>query len=431
MKRHSVVGLAMLKVEERREKMVRKLANIGLILMLVFVLAPIAGAQQKGLDWDNPIKIGYINPFTGPATLNTATDVPGLHLAIEEINAAGGVLGRPLRLITRDSKLSPEHSLREVKDLVINEKVFWVQGITSSGVARAVSEYMRTQKKLFVIEIAKSEKLTAEWGHRYVFRATNNAYMEAVAMATACRETFGPLKKVYNFSPDYEGGHAAWRTFFESYKKLVPDAKLVGEGWAKLGTGDYTAHLTAILNSDAELMFTSFYQTDALTMLKQSTALGLNGRIAMAGFWHGMLEVVQKYNADFYPKKTVGGGTYAFWAIDTPESKSFVEKIKGRFGVYPGYAASGYAFVKAIAKAIEKAGALDTEKVINNLEGYVMDSPVGPVEIRACDHQAMWPTFAGIIGELPGWEFYGTKNIVKMGKEAYPTCEEIAKARGR
>jgi len=287
--------------------MKRMLSGVGLIVMLVLLLAPIAEAQVKALDWDNPIKIGYINPFTGPATLNTATDVPGLHLAIEEINAAGGVLGRPLKIFTRDSKLSPEHALREVKDLIINEKVSWIQGVTSSAVARAVSEYMRQQKKLFVIEIAKSEKLTAEWGHRYVFRATNNAYMEAKGMAMACKQIFGPLKKIYNLSPDYEGGHAAWRTFFDSYKKLVPDAKVVGEAWPKLGTQDFTANLTAIMNSDAELMFTSFYQTDALTMLKQSIAIGLNGKIHMAGFWHGMLEVVQKYNKDFYPKKTVAG----------------------------------------------------------------------------------------------------------------------------
>lgn len=411
--------------------MKRRWGSIGLILGLVFFLVSMVEAQQKPLDWDNPIKIGYINPFTGPATLNTSTDVPGLYLAVEEINAAGGVLGRPLKLITRDSKLSPEHALREVKDLVVNEKVFWVQGATSSAVARAVSDYMKNQKKLYVIEIAKSEKLTADWGHRYVFRATNNAYMEAVAMAKACRQVFGPLKKIYNISPDYEGGHAAWRTFFDSYKKYVPDAKVVGEVWPKLGTQDYTSYLTAAMNSDAELMFTSFYQTDALTMLKQSMAIGLNGKIPMAGFWHGMLEVVQKYNKDFYPKRTIGGGTFAFWAIDTPECKSFVEKIKTRSGVYPGYASSGYAFVKALAKAIEKAGALDTEKVINNLEGYMMESPVGPVEIRACDHQAMWPTYVGLIGELPGYEFYGTKDLVIMSKEAYPTCEDIAKARGK
>jgi branched-chain amino acid transport system substrate-binding protein len=416
----------------KEREMKRRMVNIGLVFILVLLLVQTAESQQKGLDWDNPIKVGYINPFTGPATRDTARDVPGLQLAIEEINAAGGVLGRPFKLITRDSKLSPENALREAKDLILNEKVFWIQGITSSAVARAVSDYMKGQRKLLVLDVAKSEKLTTEWGHRYIFRATNNAYAEGVAMAKGCRQTFGPLKKIYNLSPDYEGGHSAWRTFFESYKKLIPDAKVVGEAWAKLGTQDYTSFLTAIMNSGAELMFTCLYQTDGLTMLKQSDTLGLNGKIPVAGFWLGAPGVVENYNAKFYPKKMVGGvSSTPFWALDTPEGKSFVEKIKSKFGVYPGYGTTAYAFFKAVAKAIEKAGALDTEKVIDNLEGYVMESPLGPIEIRSCDHQAMTPVFMGLIEELPGWDFYGPKNIIKIGKEAYPTCEEIAKARGK
>jgi len=75
-------------------------------------------------------------------------------------------------------------------------------------------------------------------------------------------------------------------------------------------------------------------------------------------------------------------------------------------------------------------GALDTEKVINALEGVMMDSPVGPIEIRACDHQALWPSYVGLIGEVPGWDFYAPKKpLVVISREAYPTCEEIAKLR--
>lgn len=276
---------------------------IVLAALFSLLIIPKAESQQKGLDWDNPIKIGYLNPFTGPATLTTSLDLPGVRLAIEEINAAGGVLGRPLAVIPRDDKLNPEHAMREVKDMITNEKVFWIHGVTSSGVARAVSQYMKDQKKIFVSSVAKSEKLTEDWGHRYYFRCTNNAHMETVALGKAARDIFGPQKKIYNLSPDYEGGHAAWRTFLDSYKKFVPDAKVVGEMWSKLGTQDFTSYLTAIMNSDAELLFTSFYQSDALTMLKQSIALGLNGKISMVGMWHGMYAVCQKYNKDFYPKK--------------------------------------------------------------------------------------------------------------------------------
>ncbi len=391
-------------------------------MVAVFLCTTVHGQAQK-LDMDHPIKIGYVFPLHLPKT-----DQPGLELAVEEINAAGGVLGRPLKLIVRDSKLSPEQALREAKDLVINEKVFWLQGAVSSSEARSISEFAKTQKVIYVIEQAKSDKLLGEWGHRYVFSATNNAYMEAVGIAAASKKIFGPLKKIYNLSPDYEGGRSAWRNFFESYKKEVPDATIVGEVWPKLGTQDYTSYLTAVMNSNAELMFTAFYQTDALTLIKQSTAIGLNGKIGVVGLWWGE-NLVPMFNASFYPKKTIGGGVYAFWAIDRPESKEFVNKVKAKYGVYPTYAVSGYAFVKTMAKAIQKVGALDTEKVINALEGAVMESPIGPIPIRGCDHQAMWPSFVGLFGELPGWEFYGPKDIVRIGQEAYLSCEEIAKLR--
>lgn len=287
--------------------MKKKLANTGLSIMLVFFLASRVESQVKKLDWDQPIQIGYFNPFNQPFT-----DLPGTLLAIEEINAAGGVLGRPLKVVNRDSKMSPEHALREVKDMVLKEKVFWVQGATSSGEALAVSEFCRTQKKIYCIEKAKSDKLLGERGHRYVFSHTANAYMEAVGIARASKQIFGPLKKIYNLSPDYEGGHSAWRNFYDAYKKLVPDVRVVGEAWPKLGTQEFTPYLTAIMNSDADLIYTSFFQTDAITMIKQSIGIGLNGKIAMVGLWLGTPDVVPKYNANFYPKKTIGGGNFAF-----------------------------------------------------------------------------------------------------------------------
>jgi branched-chain amino acid transport system substrate-binding protein len=120
---------------------------------------------------------------------------------------------------------------------------------------------------------------------------------------------------------------------------------------------------------------------------------------------------------------------HAFWATDTAESKKFVENIKSKFGVYPEYAVNSYAFTKAMAKAINKVGSLDTEKVIDALEGAMIESPVGPVEIRACDHQSMWPSYVGLIGQVPGWDFYASQKPIVIGREAYQTCEEIAKRR--
>ena len=399
------------------------------VLILILSITTICAAQDNKFKSKEPIKIGYLNPFTGPSTFDTETDVPGIKLAIDEINESGGVLGRPLRLVTRDDKCNPEAAVREARDLLFNEDVFYIAGCTCSGAARAVSAFMKAEKRIFVVDIAKSEKLTADWGHRYIFRATNNAEMEAIAIAKASIEIFGPLKKIYNLSPDYEGGRAAWRSFLNSYKKEVPDVEVVGNIWAKLGTQDFTSYLTAIMNSDAELFFTSFFQSDALSMLKQSIAIGLNGKIPTIGFWHGQPGVTQKFNSEFYPKNTIGGGVFPFWSIENKGALQFKNTVKDKYGVYPGYGASSYAFTKAMANAINKVGSLDTEKIIDVLEDSIIPTPIGELKLRGCDHQLMWPTYVGMIGELEGWDFYGTKNLVSYGEEAYPTCEEIEKLR--
>jgi len=410
--------------------MMGHVAKKGWIIVLGLVLLASTGqAQAKELDAKNPIIMGYMNAFTGPATLLTTLEVPGIQLAVEEINSTGGILGRPLKLITRDDKLNPETGVREAKDLVVNEKVSWIHGCTSSGVARAVSAYMKGEKKIFATSVAKSEKLTADWGHRYFFRPTTNAEQEAVATARAAVKIFGPLKKLYNCSPDYEGGHASWRTFLAAYKKLVPDAVVVGEAWPKLGNQDFTANITAIMNSEAQLVFTCFYQTDILTLIKQSRSLGMDGKVAIAAIWGGFYDVVQKYNKDFYPQKTIAASHYPFWAMDTPASKAFVEKLKSKYNVLPSFSVNSYAFTKLMAKTINKVGSLDTEKVVDALEGAMMETPVGPIEIRACDHQSMWPFMVGLVGPVPGWDFYGPRDLVSVGKEAYPSCEDIAKLR--
>ena len=139
--------------------------------------------------------------------------------------------------------------------------------------------------------------------------------------------------------------------------------------------------------------------------------------------------MVPKFTADFYPENTITTGVYPFWAIDRPESKAFAKKIHAKFGVYPTYAVTAYSWVKLMAKTIEKVGALDTEKVVDALEGAIMETPVGPVEIRACDHHAMFPTYVGRFGHVPEWNFYGPKDLVTLGAENYRSCEEVLKLR--
>jgi branched-chain amino acid transport system substrate-binding protein len=131
------------------------------------------------------------------------------------------------------------------------------------------------------------------------------------------------------------------------------------------------------------------------------------------------------------PEGVMGTMDYHFYYPDTPANKTFVEAFQAAYGNPPGFPAfHGYITAHFIAEAYKKAGTLDREKFIDALEGLTVESPVGPIEMRACDHQAVLPMYLGVTKKSPTDDFVISSDIVTLtGDEVLPTCEEIAAAR--
>jgi len=175
---------------------------VGGAFFIIVFLAFFSLAQSA----EKPIVIGFVHSMSGPMSMYGISSEAGGQIAIEEINAAGGVLGRPLKMITRDDKLNPEVGLREAKDLTLGEKVDFLSGTISSAVGLSVSNYAKREKKLFLINISQSSSLTEENFHRYVFRIATNAvpywgYAPALALADKWKD-----KKIVSLGFDYETG---------------------------------------------------------------------------------------------------------------------------------------------------------------------------------------------------------------------------------
>ena len=404
----------------------KKIIFVGFIALLLsfFSIAPTQAAE--------PIKFGFLHTLSGGVgQVYGVPDQAGVEIAVEEINKAGGVLGRPLEMISRDDKLKAEVGVREAKDLILNQKVHWIQGIVSSGIALAVSAYCKTQKVIFIDTVAQSAATTGEKGHRYVFRITTNTTNYARSIANAAAKFWGG-KKVFIIGPDYEYGHRCKKDFMKAYTKLVPDAKLVGELWPKLGTKDFTPYITKIMSSDADFVYTPIWGGEVLSFTKTAWPFGYFDKIKMAGQDWGNMEGLSKMTRKAYPKGVLGGAHYPWWLLDNPINNVYYPKFKKVTGMDAGLAAaSGYTTVYAMKKAIEKAGSLDTEKIIDALEGMVIDSPVGPLKIRACDHQAMWPFWVGPVAFTEEFPWPHITNAVAMDPpdEGYRTCSEIEAAR--
>src|SRR6266436_7162334 len=183
-------------------RMKRYCARLGGTVGAVLLAAGIASGQ--------PIKLGELNSYkTFPAFLEPYKK--GMELALEEINRAGGVLGRPLELVVRDDNGNPGDAVRVAEELLSREKVDLLMGTFSSAVGLAIADYARQRKVLFLASEPLTDKIVWENGNRYTFRLRPSTYMQtAMLVPDAARLGKRRWAIVY---PDYEYGKSATAAF--------------------------------------------------------------------------------------------------------------------------------------------------------------------------------------------------------------------------
>ena len=144
------------------------------LLGLGLILQPVIAEAQR------PIKVGILDTYTGPPAVYGQDALNGFKLALSEINKKG-VLGTKIEFTNRDDKFKVDIALSMAKELVMNEKVDLLVGTINSGVSLAISDYAKEEKIPFIVWISKTEKITGEKGHRYVFSTAENTYMAGKA----------------------------------------------------------------------------------------------------------------------------------------------------------------------------------------------------------------------------------------------------------
>ncbi|MFQ5878898.1 MAG: ABC transporter substrate-binding protein [Dehalococcoidia bacterium] len=331
-----------------------------------------------------PIKIGVLYGLSSIAAVYTQGAVRGHNLAVTEINDAGGVLGRPLELIVRETNLSPEVGIRQANSLLFEEDVDFLMGVISSGVAQAISEFAKENKIIFIDTIAQASGTTAELGHRYVFRTTTDTVIVGRAGATVLAQR--PETKYVTIGPDYAFGHDAVDDFLGKLQELNPEVEVVAQLWPPLLNPDFTTFITAILEEQPEIVYTSLWGGDLINFIKQAIPFGFFDQTTLVAY-NLDLDVLRALGSEM-PEGIIGGSGFPWYSLDTPEAQEFVANYFNATGNYPVVGSVlGYNATYALAAAIEKAGTTETEAVADALEGLTFDTPTGPVTIRALDHQ--------------------------------------------
>jgi len=407
-----------------------RMASMRSLVLLTVFLAALLIIYPADVRAQGPIKVGIIDSYTGPPTTFTYDVRDAFKLAIDEVNAKGGVVGRKIEFTTRDDKFKADLALSMAKELVMMEKVDILMGTINSAASLAVSEYSKTEKIPFLVTFSKSDKITGEKGHRYVFEVSENTTMIGKAAAAGLAKK--PYIKYWIAGDDYEYGHANADGVWNNLKILKPEVELMGQSWWKVGEPELTPYLTAISAAKPDAVIFSPGGATITNVMKVSKTTGFAEKFPM--YLHTATEHsnLAPLGLDA-PEGVLGTSNYQFYYPDTPKNKAFAKAFKDAYGREPKVGALyGYLAAQYITKALEKAGKMDREQFINALEGMKVDSPIGEIEMRAYDHQAMLPMFMGVTKKVPQYPFLIATDIVTIpGKDVMPSIEEIKKARGQ
>jgi len=383
-------------------------------------LAPAGGRAQSA----PPIRIGEINSYsTIPQFL-----VPyrkGWELAVEEVNAAGGLLGRRVEVIARDDAGKPDDAVRHATELVASGQVDLLAGTFLSNVGLAVADYALRNRRLFVASEPLTDALVWDKGNRYTFRLRASTYMQSAMLVEEASKL--PARRWVTIAPNYEYGQSAVASFKALLKAARPEVEFVAEQWPALGKLEAGSTVQAVLAARPEAVFNVTFGADLARLVREGNLRGLFPRVPTVSLLSGEPEYLDVLK-DETPKGWIVTG-YPWEQITTPEHARFVAAYRRRHGDYPRLGSVvGYAAMQAIFAAIARAKSTDTEKLITALRGLQFPTPFGPATMRALDHQSTMGAYVGKLdvrggsGVMVDWRYAD-------GADYLPGDEEVRRRR--
>ncbi|HQT45886.1 MAG TPA: ABC transporter substrate-binding protein [Acidocella sp.] len=372
----------------------RALLTSGAALGAAGLLAPATSWSQNA----QPIKIGHIDSMTGNFAVLGESQIMGAQFAAAELNAKGGILGRPVQVLPEDDAGSPATGLDKAARLFDQDKVDFFTGTTSSAVSLAISQYAQAHSRVFVCSGGHVDKLTGSACNWATFRVCSTTWMMTYGDSKTMLDKFG--KKWYFLTTDYAFGHSEQADYTKQVKDL--GGTIVGGALVPVGTSDFSSYLIQVKAAAPDVLCLLLAGDDQINAMKQITQFGINKSIAVGGALFELEQIAALPEAARY-------GVWTFeWYWDQPGVPHVADFVK-RFaaangGKYPSARAwFGYASVHSLALACEKAGSTDSVKVAKAMEGLVLPpeialQPGAPV-FRPEDHQLMLGMFPGSVNQ--------------------------------
>ncbi|OGA85824.1 MAG: hypothetical protein A3G27_14320 [Betaproteobacteria bacterium RIFCSPLOWO2_12_FULL_66_14] len=375
-------------------KHVLALAAIAGAFIAGFGAAPAQAQASASAPAGKPVKIGLIAELTGALSFYGTETNRTAALLVNHMNASGGLLGRPVELLVRDSKSTVTDAVRHARDLLLTEDVDFLMHSISSAECIAVGNAAKQAKKI-VLSNCANDDFTGKEGNEYAFRLPNiTTRTQGYAAAEyAFNNHKSRGNRYYTIAADFAFGRLVVAAFKERLLALNPQAQFIGEAWPKLNEASYTPFITALIEARPDVVF--FAWANGIPFWQQSAPYELPKKFAMVSSYWGGSDELQVLAKEAVPVGAVLGG-FPWYAINNPANTAFVDMYRKAHSK-PPLTASYFQHIsmQALRLAVEKAKTIETQAVIRALEGLQFDSVVGPVSIRPFEHQGTTAHWTG------------------------------------
>ena len=365
--------------------MKRKTFLKGLMGAAALALAPVVSFAA------DPIKIGEINHYKRMAAFAEPYK-NGIELALEEINAAGGVLGRPLEFIYRDDQGKPSEAVKIAEELMTRDGAVMITGTILSNVGLAISSLAAEKGYVYLASEPLADSITWASGNAYTFRLRSSTYMQAAMLAEEAAKT--GAKRYATIAPNYAYGKDAVAAFKENLLRLQPDAEFVAEQWPALFKIDAGAEVQALERAKPDAIYNVTFGPDLAKLVREGGDRGLFQNRTVLGLLSGEPEYLDPLGAEAPEGWIVTG--YPWYAITDGPGKTFVDAYQARWNDYPRLGSIvGYMTAQSIAAVLQKAGSTETDAIRAAFKGLNVDTPMGQITYRAIDHQSTMGAYVG------------------------------------